>query len=182
MLSADQNVPAAIETERLVLRVPALADAEALMGIFWDPEVVERKQVTLLQPPGGLELAVRNTTDMLLQWERRGYGQWSVIEKATGALIGCVGFYHPPAGWPGVDLGWLVRRSRRGRGFATEAATASLRWAWARTRIDHVISLMAPDDLRSIRIATKIGERFERAGVDPAHGEPVHVYGIHRQG
>jgi len=33
---------------------------------------------------------------------------------------------------------------------------------------------------RSIRIATKIGERFERADVDPLNGEPVHVYTIAR--
>jgi len=55
-----------------------------------------------------------------------------------------------------------------------------LQWAWANTRIDHVISLIGPADFRSQRIATKIGERFERADTDPANGEPVHVYGIYR--
>jgi len=43
-----------------------------------------------------------------------------------------------------------------------------------------VVSLIAPHDLRSIRVATKIGERFERVDVDPVHGEPVHVYTIAR--
>jgi RimJ/RimL family protein N-acetyltransferase len=167
-----------VETARLLLRVPELADAEALMGIFWDPEVVEQKQVTLSEPPGGLDLALKNTDDMVGQWERRGYGQWSVVEKATGYVIGVVGFYHPQRSWPGVDLGWLIHRSRWGHGFATEAATAALQWLWESTRIDHVVSLIAPGDARSIRIATKIGERFERAGVDPVHGEPVHVYTI----
>ena len=63
------------ETQRLLLRVPQLADAEPFMGIFWDPEVVDQKQVTLRQPPGGLDLALRNTGEMRQQWERRGYGQ-----------------------------------------------------------------------------------------------------------
>jgi RimJ/RimL family protein N-acetyltransferase len=169
-----------VETARLVLRVPELTDAEALMGIIWDPEVVEQKQVTLLQPPGGLDLALKNSNDMIRQWQLRGYGQWSVIEKATGDVIGCVGFYHPPREWPGVDLGWVIHRSRWGHGFATEAATAALGWVWEHTQIDRIISLIAPHDLRSIRIATKIGERFERADVDPANGEPVHVYTIAR--
>jgi RimJ/RimL family protein N-acetyltransferase len=115
-----------VETTRLLLRVPELADAEALMGILWDPEVVEQKQVTLREPPGGLDLALKNTNDMLRQWEQRSYGQWSVIEKVTGHVIGCVGFYHPPGAWPGVDLGWVIHRSRWGHGFATEAATAAL--------------------------------------------------------
>jgi RimJ/RimL family protein N-acetyltransferase len=169
-----------VETARLLLRVPELADAEALMGILWDPEIVEQKQVTLREPPGGLDLALKNTSDMLRQWELRGYGQWSVIEKATGCVIGVVGFYHPQGQWPGVDLGWVIHRSRWGHGFATEAASAALRWAWEHTRIDRIVSLIAPDDRRSIRIATKIGERFERADVDPVHGEPAHVYTIAR--
>lgn len=169
-----------VETARLLLRVPEVADAEALMGIFWDPEVVEQKQVTLRQPPGGLDLALKNTNDMLRQWELRGYGHWSVVEKATGHVIGVVGFYHPQEPWPGVDLGWVVHRSRWGHGFATEAATAALEWAWGCSPVDRIVSLIAPNDRRSIRIATKIGERFERADFDPVHGEPVHVYTIAR--
>jgi RimJ/RimL family protein N-acetyltransferase len=169
-----------IETARLLLRVPELADAEALMGIFWDPEVVEQKQVTLREPPGGLDLATKNTSAMIRQWELRGYGHWVVIENATARVIGVVGFYHPQEPWPGIDLGWVIHRSRWGHGFATEAAIAALHWIWQHTGIDRVVSLIAPDDHRSIRIATKIGERFERADADPVHGEPVHVYGIAR--
>lgn len=169
-----------IETERLLLRPPVLADAEAFMAVLWDPEVVELKQVTLREPPGGLDLAVKNTGTMIRQWERRGYGQWAVIEKATGDLIGCVGFYHPQREWLGIDLGWAIHRARWRQGFATEAATAALEWAWRQTAIDHVISLITPGDDRSIRIAVKIGERYLRDDVDPVHGDPVHVYAISR--
>jgi RimJ/RimL family protein N-acetyltransferase len=157
-----------------------VSDAEALMGILWDPDVVEKKQVTLLEPPGGLDLAAKNTQDMIRHWEARGYGQWVVIEKATGQVIGCVGFYHPQRPWPGVDLGWIIHRSRRGQGFATEAAKAALEWIWANTSVDRVVSLIGHDDRRSIRVAGKIGERFERADTDPVHGEPMHVYSIAR--
>jgi RimJ/RimL family protein N-acetyltransferase len=169
-----------VETPRLVLRVPELADASALMGIIWDPELVQQKQVTLLEPPGGLDLAVKNTGDMRRQWELRGYGQWVVVEKMTGHVIGIVGFYHPQRPWPGVDLGWVIQRARWGNGLATEAATAGLEWIWNHTDLDRVISLIGPDDARSIRVATKIGQRFERADADPIHGEPVHIYTIAR--
>jgi RimJ/RimL family protein N-acetyltransferase len=172
--------PDSLNTPRLLLRVPELADAEPLMGILWAPDLVASKQVTLTQPPGGLDLALKNTNDMIRQWEKRGYGQWCVVEKATGELIGCVGFYHPPRPWPGIDLGWVLHHSRWGRGLATEAARAALDWLWEHTSVDRVISLIAPDDARSIRIATKIGEHFERADADPVHGEPVHVYTIVR--
>ena len=169
-----------IDTARLLLRVPELADADALMEVFWDPDVVAQKQVTLREPPGGLDLAMKNTTDMIRQWELRGYGHWCVVEKATQKVIGVVGFYHPPGPWPGVDLGWVLHRSRWGHGFATEAALAALAWVWKSTSIDRVISLIAPDDLRSIRIATKIGERFQHVGSDPVHGDLVHVYATER--
>lgn len=169
-----------IETARLVLRPPKLEDAQALMDVMWDPEVVEQKQVTLLEPPGGVELALRNTSDMLRQWELRGYGQWCVVEKATARVIGCVGFYHPQRPWPGVDLGWAIQRSRWGQGYATEAAAAALGWVWTHTAIDRVISLIAPHDGRSIHVARKIGLSFERSDSDPVHGEPVHVFAINR--
>lgn len=155
-------------------------DAEALMAILWDAEVVEQKQVTLTEPPGAVDLAMKNTGAMLRQWEVRGYGQWCLVEKATARVIGCVGVYHPERPWPGIDLGWAIQRSRWGQGFATEAATAVLAWIWKSTEIDRIISLIAPDDARSIRVATKIGQRFERADSDPVHGEPVHVYTIAR--
>lgn len=163
-----------------MLRPPKLEDAQALMDVMWDPEVVEQKQVTLFEPPGGVELALRNTSDMLRQWELRGYGQWCVVEKATARVIGCVGFYHPQRPWPGVDLGWAIQRSRWGQGYATEAAAAALDWIWTHTAIDRVISLIAPHDGRSIHVARKIGLSFERSDADPVHGEPVHVFAISR--
>jgi RimJ/RimL family protein N-acetyltransferase len=169
-----------VETARVILRVPELADAEAFMDVIWDPQVVERKQVTLHEPPGGHDLALKNMADMRRQWDTRGYGQWAVVEKVTGKVIGCVGLYHPQRPWPGVDLGWVIHRSRWGHGLATEAASAALGWVWEHTDIDRVISLIAPDDHRSIRIATKLGARFDRADVDPIHGEPAHVYTIIR--
>jgi RimJ/RimL family protein N-acetyltransferase len=168
-----------VETPRLLLRLAERADAQALQDIHQDPEAIELKQVTLLEAPGGIDLAVRNIERMHRHWRRCGYGQWAVVEKATNEVIGCVGFFHPEV-WPGVDLNWIIGRSRRGNGFATEAAGAALDWAWQNTQINHVISLIGPSDVRSARIATKVGESFERVDVDPINGEPVHVYGVER--
>jgi RimJ/RimL family protein N-acetyltransferase len=170
---------ASIDTPRLLLRLPERADAQAFLDLHQDPEVIELKQVTLLEAPGGIDLALRNVERMLRHWRRCGYGQWAVIEKTTNEVIGCVGFFYPD-GWLGVDLSWIIERSRRGNGFATEAAAAALEWAWHNTQIHHVISLIGPNDVRSARIATKVGESFERADVDPINGEPVHVYGVER--
>jgi RimJ/RimL family protein N-acetyltransferase len=167
-----------VETPRLLLRRPEEADAEPFVIIHQDPEVVQKKQVTLTAPIGGIEVGLQNVRRMLRHWDQQGYGQWAVVEKSSAQVIGCVGLFHTK-GWPGIDLSWILHRSRWGNGFATEASRAALEWAWA-ADIDHIISLIAPHDLRSIRVAIKIGERFERADADPVHGEPVHIYGIHR--
>lgn len=170
---------ASVETPRLLLRPPELSDAEPFMAILWDPEVVEKKQVTLTEAPGEIALARRKTAALIEHWESRGFGLWTVVEKASGQIIGTVGLQRWN-NWPGVELAWVIHRSRWNQGLATEAALAALAWAWAETDLDHVISLINADDVRSMRIATKVGEQFERADVDPINGESIHIYGIHR--
>jgi len=164
-----------IETPRLLLRLPDASDAHPLMEIHQDPEVI--KYVTLTAPPGGITVAWRNVAMMIGHWHLRGYGQWTVLEKTSGAIIGRVGLFNPE-GWPGIELTWVIRRSRWGFGFATEAAREALAWSWNEVQADQIVSVIRPDNQRSIRVAEKIGERFERAEV--MNGETMHLYAIHR--
>lgn len=169
-----------IETERLLLRLPVADDAEPFVEIHQDPEVIARKQVTLTSPPGGIEVGARNIDRMLRHWDTRGYGQWAVVERATARVIGCVGFLKPDNA--DVELGWIIRRSRWGNGFATEAARAAIEWAWRTGRIDYVMSLIGKDNPASIRVASKIGQRLEGQGICPSSGENVLIYGIRKGG
>jgi RimJ/RimL family protein N-acetyltransferase len=176
-----------IETTRLLLRLPEAADAQALMEIHLDPEVLAQGLVTLTveglvtltAPPGGIDLALRNVERMLRHWKDYGYGQWSVVEKNTGNVIGCVGFYHREQ-QSDIEIGWIIRRSHWGNGFATEAARAAIDWTWRTTSIDHIISLIRPTDARSMRVAEKSGQRFEGEGVEPISGENRSMFGIYR--
>jgi hypothetical protein len=54
-----------IETERLLLRLPQITDPPAFLEVHQDQEVIALKQVTLTEPPGGVEPAVRNVDRML---------------------------------------------------------------------------------------------------------------------
>jgi RimJ/RimL family protein N-acetyltransferase len=118
---------------------------------------------------------------MTRQWQSRGYGHFVVVQKASGEVIGCVGFYHPD-NWPGAELTWILRRSHWGQGYGTEAARAAIEWAWNNGGPDHIISLIEPDNTASVRVATKIGQQFEREDVHPISAESVHRYGIRRPG
>jgi RimJ/RimL family protein N-acetyltransferase len=85
---------------------------------------------------------------------------FAVEEKASGAVVGRVGPWEPE-GWPDLEIGWTLRSDRWGRGYATEAATACLGYVFKELRRPHVISLILPDNTRSIRVAERIGETFE---------------------
>lgn len=167
--------PCTIETPRLLLRLPDESDAQPLMEIHQDPEVI--KFVTMTAPPGGITVAWRNVAMMIGHWHLRGYGQWTVVEKTSGEIIGRVGPFNPE-GWPGVELTWVIRRSHWGAGLATESARAALAWTWNAVAADEIISVIRPDNLRSIRVAEKLGERYERTEV--VNGDLMHVYVIHR--
>jgi RimJ/RimL family protein N-acetyltransferase len=96
---------------------------------------------------------------MLGHWKLRGYGMWALEEKASGTLIGRAGFLDPP-GWPGFELGWMLGKAHWRRGFATEAASRCLRYAFEELARERVISLIRPANVPSVRVAERIGEKL----------------------
>lgn len=71
-----------------------------------------------------------------------------------------------------------MARGHWGRGLATEAARASLEYAFDVVGADHVISLINPQNTASIRVAEKLGGRLERR-IEMFGGETL-VYGVDR--
>ncbi len=110
-------------------------------------------------------------------WQLRGFGIWAVEERASGSLMGRVGLYFPE-GWPDRELAWTFARPYWGRGFALEAARAALAHAFGPLGWHRVISLIDPDNRRSIRLAERLGERFE--GEVTVRGHRLSLYAIER--
>jgi RimJ/RimL family protein N-acetyltransferase len=163
------------ETARLILRPPHASDLDAFVEIHEDPEVM--RYMTVVGQSSGRVAGWRMLAMLIGHWQLRGYGQWTVLEKTTREVVGRVGLWSPE-GWPGLEIGWVIRRVRWGHGFATEAALEAVKFAFEDVRAEHVISLIRPDNLRSIRVAEKIGEKFERTHI--MDGTALHVYGMHR--
>jgi RimJ/RimL family protein N-acetyltransferase len=93
-------------------------------------------------------------------WERHGWGEWAVEERAGGALIGRVGFKHHPdftADPTRVEIGWLIARKAWGRGYATEAAEMALAAGFERFGLERVISISSPGNERSIGVMRRLG-------------------------
>lgn len=138
-------------TERLLLRVPEAADFERYAQMMADPDsarhiggVLERGAAwrRFLQMPGA--------------WLVQGYAMFSVIDRADGRWLGQVGPWQPD-GWPGTEVGWALHPDAAGRGIGFEAATAAIDWAFAHLGWNEVIHCIAPDNLRSQRLAQRLG-------------------------
>jgi RimJ/RimL family protein N-acetyltransferase len=159
-----------LETPRLVLRQFDERDLEPLAAIYADAETMRYLGTGATLSRGETWRAIAG---MLGHWVLRGYGMWAVAERATGLMVGRVGFINPE-GWPGFELGWVIVRSRWGRGYAPEAAAVALRYAREELGQEQVISLIRPQNAASIRVAEKIGERH-RGSVE-LFGEEVLLY------
>ena len=121
--------------------------------------------------------AWRQMAMMCGQWHLKGHGQFALEERATGALLGRAGYFEPE-GWPGFEVGWLLRRESWGHGYALEAARVVVRHAFTAMGRERVISLIRPANARSIRLAERLGERLD--GRAEIFGLEALVYAIDR--
>ena len=165
----------AIDTPRLRLRPPESIDLDAFVEIHEDPEVL--RYLTTVGHTNGRAAGWRIIALLIGHWHLRGFGQWTVIEKATNLIVGRVGPWHPE-GWPGIELGWIIRRSHWNLGYATEAARAARDHAFSIVDAPYLISMIHPDNASSIRVAEKLGARVGRR--DAFGGSAVLVYEIPR--
>jgi len=151
-------MPAAttLETPRLKLRQFGAADVPAYAAMCGDAEVMRYIGEGQTQTP---DEAWRTLASFLGHWQLRGYGMWALEHRDSGALIGRVGYIDPP-GWPGFELGWLLARDHWGHGYAREAAAVALRHAFEVLQRERVISLIRPQNRRSIALAEALGYRF----------------------
>ena len=147
-----------LETERLKLRMWRESDLDAFADMCADPLVMRYLGPGKVLTRGE---AWRTMAFFAGHWILKGYSHWAVEEKATGQMIGRIGFLNPE-GWPGFEIGWTLARQAWGKGLATEGARAALQYAFDVLDQPHVISLIHPDNTPSMRVAERIGEKFER--------------------
>jgi RimJ/RimL family protein N-acetyltransferase len=119
--------------------------------------------------------AWRHMAMILGHWQLRGFGLWALEERDSGRLVGRAGCWRPE-GWPGLELGWTLGREFWGRGYASEAARAALAYAFDELQQAHVISLIQPENTRSIAVASRLAMIYE--GRTTVRGYEVLVYGI----
>jgi ribosomal-protein-alanine N-acetyltransferase len=162
-----------IETERLILRQITEVDLDDWgKQIFGDPEVTRYLPKRDISPRDRAERALKATNE---DWTNYGYGEWAVTVKPDRKLIGQCGLISvKETGETEVD--YSLARPYWGRGIATEAARACVRFGFENAGLERLIALAVPENLASRRVMEHIGFAYEK----DAHffGLDVVVYAI----
>ena len=103
------------------------------------------------------------------------FGVWVMIERCSASVVGDIGFRGLPDDAGTIEVGYSVIPSRRRRGYATEAASALVRWAASQPSVDVIVAGCDPNNVPSISILERVG--FRRTG--EANGEIRWRYGGH---
>lgn len=157
------NETRTLRTGRLIMRPVSHADLPDLIALKGDPMV----HAVML---GGIRSPVQCAEDLaedIAFWGAHGVGMWSVRDAATEAFVGAVGLHARPDG-RGIALRFALATVHQGRGYASEAAGAALRFAHDRAGLRRVVAVARETNIASRQVLGSIGmvlcETYEREG------------------
>ena len=154
-----------IETARLTLRPLESKVAEVLHRIN-RTEGVLRYFPTTSPPP--LEKVQQFIVSQLEHWGTHGYGNWSIVPNGESQIIGWVGLQFLPE-LKETEVGYLLDAPYWGKGYATEAARASIQYGFEHCGLQEIIALVHPDNVASRRVIEKCAMIY---------AETIHLWGI----
>jgi ribosomal-protein-alanine N-acetyltransferase len=144
--------PEQIETERLVLRVPSVADAEAIFNSYaQDPEVT---RYLIWRPHQNMQETEVFLADCAVAWEGTKRFPYVITSKENGTVIGMIEIRIDDFK---ADVGYVVSRPTWGKGMATEVLRSLVEWALSQESIYRVWALCDVDNLGSGRVLEKVG-------------------------
>ena len=157
-----------LSTARLELRGPQKRDLAAFTA--W---VTRSERMEAVGGKGTERDAWRGFIAGIGHWQWHGYGFFTVTERVTGVATGRVGIINHIE-WPQPELAWHMFDGFEGKSYAFEAACAVREWAGRTLGLEPLVSLIAPDNHRSVRLASRLGAMEERR--DVVDGEKVIIF------
>lgn len=166
-----------LRTDRLVLRPLAMADLDDLAELhaeesFW--RYPFGRGWSRVETESFLERTIENYQDP-------GTAVSAVVVADTGKLAGWAGLSIPtflPEILPAVEIGWRLGERYRGRGHATEAGRAWLRYGFEELGLESVVSIYEPENLASGAVMWRLGFTLDREATHPSLGVCLHVLSL----
>jgi ribosomal-protein-alanine N-acetyltransferase len=119
-------------------------------------------------PPSAVERVSRFIAGQQAHWERHGYGNWGILPKGEQKMIGWAGLQYLPE-LEETEVGFLLDRPFWGKGYATEAALASLDFGFASCKLEAIIALVHAGNLASRRVIEKCRMPYV---------DTIHIWGV----
>lgn len=154
---AAKSKPPLIETGRLRLRMFEARDFDSAWRLFNDERVQRYYSPANKRTREQTKVTLDNLTK---RWRERGFGMWCVGEKSGDAMRGICGFQYLNE-TPAIEILFAFHETAWGRGFATEAASAALRYGFEILRFEKVFAATHLENAASHRVLEKIGMVFE---------------------
>jgi ribosomal-protein-alanine N-acetyltransferase len=149
-----------LETKRLILRHFTPEDAADNYRIYTDPQNMR----FMGRQPDSVEFERHHIQKHIANYyDKHGFGLWGVVLKENNQLIGRCGLlYQQIEGKQELEVTYLIDKHYWGKGLATEAARETLRLGFEKHKFPRIIAVINPVNVASIRVAEKIGMKYER--------------------
>jgi ribosomal-protein-alanine N-acetyltransferase len=168
-----------LRTERLLLRGWRDDDRPPFAAMNADERVMAHFPGTMTRAQSDAAVDAISA-----HFARHGYGLWVVERSAEHPFLGFVGLNVPgfeAPFTPAVEIGWRLVPEAWGKGYATEAARAALRYGFVDAGLQEIVSFTSPENVRSIAVMERLGmqrdpaEDFEHPRVPAGHRLRRHV-------
>lgn len=162
-----------LQTDRLILRYLTTDDAEFVLRLVNDPSFIANIGDRGIR---SLEQATNYLLDgPMSSYRHHGHGPYMVALKAALVPIGLCGLLKRLQ-FDDVDLGYALLPEFWRQGFAFEAASAVLDYAYDSLNLPRTLGLVSPDNAPSIRLLEKLGFEFSELRQMKEDGPPTAVY------
>jgi RimJ/RimL family protein N-acetyltransferase len=151
----------ALRTKRLLLRRWTDEDRAPVAAITADPKVMRYRSALLSR-----EASDRLVDENEESFEKSGLGMWAVERNHDGRLLGFVGFGRSDFGapfCPAIDVGWTLARDAWGYGYATEAASSALDYAFDLLDLSEIVAHTTSLNERSRAVMRRLGMGHDSA-------------------
>jgi RimJ/RimL family protein N-acetyltransferase len=155
-------VKTVVRTSRLVLRPFSDMDREPFFALNTHPEVVASLGTAPTRAESDAIVA-----HIAAEMARDGWAPWAVEVDGGAPFVGMVGLHRVRAELPfapAVEVEWRLHPDAWGRGYATEAAAASLRFGFEEVGLDEIVAFTTTLNTRSQAVMERIGMRRDKAG------------------